>query len=88
MEKKELIRKYTELHGNVLGQREDLYLKVASLVEEMDYSGITNRYEREVKKLSLLEKEIGSSKDLDTLKSLATSLFQPKARQATSLSAA
>ncbi|HBG92489.1 MAG: hypothetical protein A3J81_03850 [Nitrospirae bacterium RIFOXYB2_FULL_43_5] len=81
MEKKELIKRYTEMHGNVLGQREDLYVKVASLIKEMDYIGITDRYEREVKKLSLIEKEIGNSKDLDTLKSLAASLFQPKARQ-------
>lgn len=85
---KELIKRYTELHGNVLGQREDLYIKVASLIKEMDYSGVTDRYEREIRKLSLLEKEIGNSKDLDTLKSLATSLFQPRARQAPSLSAA
>lgn len=70
------------MHGNVLGRREDLYVKVASLIKEMDYIGITNRYEREVKKLSFIEKEIGSNKDLDTLKSLATSLFQPKAMQA------
>lgn len=82
MEKKERIKRYTEMHGNVLGRREDLYIKVASLIKEMDYSGIKDRYEREVKKLSLIEKEIGSGKDLDTLKSLATSLFQPKARQA------
>ncbi len=82
MEKKELIKRYTEMHGNLLGQRDDLYIKVASLIKEMDHIGITDRYEREVKKLSLLEKEIGSNKDLDTLKSLATSLFQPKAMQA------
>jgi hypothetical protein len=54
MEKKELIKRYTEMHGNVLGRREDLYVKVASLIKEMDYIGITDRYGREVKKLSLI----------------------------------
>jgi len=75
MTKRELIKRYTELHGKIFGQRKNLFPKVASLIKEMDYQGITDRCERELKKISFIEKEIGQSKELDSLRVMVTSLF-------------
>jgi hypothetical protein len=88
MERKELIKRYTRLHGNLLGQKEGLYIKVASLIKSLDYDGVTDRYKREIEKINLIEKELGWSKEMEELKSLTTSLFQPATQQAANRTAA
>jgi|GEM_PF-1527394 len=80
MTKRELIKRYSELHGQIFGQRKNLFPKVASLIKEMDYKGITDRYERELAKISFIEKELGQSKELNSFRVVVASLFCQKPR--------
>ncbi len=86
--KQGIIKRYTELHGILLSKKEGLWIKVTALGKKMDYEGILNRYDREIRRIELFKQEIGLSPELDEFKSLTISLFQPKPQLAGSHSEA
>lgn len=72
---------------DIINSREDLWQKVAELTGGLDYFLIEDTYERVLKILDILVKEIGETEDIIGLKSLIASSAQQLLQPEASLSA-